>query len=278
LLSSVALVVSLPPAMIAHAAQWITSAIALALAFIVWRLIVAAIERFYARRFVSRIIPRISTYKSLTRSLAGVLIFYIIGIELLHIWAVNITPALWSATVLSAVIAFGAQAIVRDVLTGIFFLFEDSFDVGDGIELVTANGIVSGTVDAMSLRITRVIDAQGRISSVPNGSIVYVTNATRLPSRVSVRVLAPLRADMQLLRRTLEDSAQRSAQECGIDPASTSVRIEDVGVDTLTLAIEFEASRTAARKAESLMRERAVLALQAAGLLPGGAAPPGPSA
>lgn len=274
MLPSVALLVVSPlPALFEHSEQWVASAIALAVALVLWRLTIAAIDRFYVRRFLHRFIPRVSTYTSLSKSVAGAVIFYLIAVELLHIWAVNIAPALWSATIVSAAIAFGAQAIVRDVLTGIFFLFEDSYDVGDGVELMTTNGIVAGTVEAISLRITRVIDPQGRVVSIPNGSIVFVTNATRLPSRLSVKITLPLRADVQTLRRTLEDVARRSAPEAGVDPATLSVRFEDGGLDTLTLGVEFEASRAAARNAEGLMRERILTALQADGVLPGAGSP-----
>ncbi|MDQ6781004.1 MAG: mechanosensitive ion channel family protein [Candidatus Eremiobacteraeota bacterium] len=270
MLASVALLIVSPlPAFFEHGEQWVASAIALAAAFVLWRLTIAAIDRFYARRFLSRFIPRVSTYTSLSKSLAGAVIFYLILIELLHIWSVNIAPALWSATIVSAAIAFGAQAIVRDVLTGIFFLFEDSYDVGDGVELMTTNGIVAGTVEAISLRITRVIDPHGRVVSIPNGSIVFVTNATRLPSRISLKITVPLRSDVQTLRRRLEEVATHSAPEAGVDPATLGVRFEDGGVDTLTLGVEFEASRPAARKAEAFLRERILTALQADGVLPG---------
>lgn len=273
MLSSVVFVFASLLLAVKHTEQWITSAIALAIAFIVWRLMDAVIERFYARRFVSRFIPRVSTYKSLSKSLAGALIFYCIGIELLHIWSVNITPALWSATLISAAIAFGAQAIVRDVLTGVFFFFEESYDVGDGIEFTTTNGTIAGTVDAIGLRLTRVIDQQGRIVSIPNGSIVFVTNATRLPSRVGVKIVVPLRADVATLRSKIEQVATQNASDCGIAPATISVRMEDASADAVTLNIEFEAGRTLARKAEAVMRERVLVALQHDGLLPGVAKP-----
>ena len=255
-----------------HTTQWIASVITLAVALITWRLVVAAIERFYARRFVSRFIPRVSTYKSLSKSLGGALILALAAIELLHIWSVNVTPALWSATFVSAAIAFGAQAIVRDVLTGVFYLFEDTYDVGDGVEFTTTNGTVTGVVDAIGLRQTRLIDQQGRAVSIPNGSIVYVTNATRLPSRASIKIVLPLRANVQELRRRIADIATRAAAEVAVDPGSIAVRLDDATADTVSFSVDFEAGRLHARSAEATMRERLVMALQADGSLPG--APP----
>lgn len=257
-----------------HAEQWVTSAVALLLALLVWRLLTAGVERFYARRFVSRFIPRVSTYRSLSKSLLGALILYLLVVELLHIWSVNIAPALWSAAFVSAIIAFGAQAIVRDVLSGVFSLFEDTYDVGDGVEFTTTNGIVTGTVDAIGLRLTRVIDEYGRMVSIPNGSIVYVTNATRLPSRVTIKIQAPLRAAVGELRRRIADAVAHSAPAAGVDPGSVAIWVDDASADAVTFSIEFEAVRASARAAEATLRESVLAALQSNGLLPGSPATP----
>ncbi|MDQ6823964.1 MAG: mechanosensitive ion channel family protein [Candidatus Eremiobacteraeota bacterium] len=272
MLSSVTLIFS-PWLPAVNTGQWLTTVIALAVALIVWRLVVAAIDRFYGRRFFSRFIPRVSTYTSLSKSAAGAVILYLVLIELLHIWSVNVAPALWSATLISAAIAFGAQAIVRDVLSGIFFLFEDTYDVGDGVEFTTTNGIVMGTVDAIGLRLTRVVDEQGRAVSIPNGSIVFVTNATRLPSRVKLKIVLPLRADLHVLRKRIDEVSAQAAPEFGIDRNSISVKLEDSGPETVTFGIEFESGRALAGKAEAALREQVLTALQADGVLPGAATP-----
>lgn len=249
--------------------EWLTSAIVIAIALVVWRLLDAAIERFFARRFVSRFIPRLATFKSLSKSVSSAVIFYLLAVELLHVWSVNVSPALWSATIVTAAIAFGAQAVVRDVLTGIFFLFEDTYDVGDGVELMTTNGIVSGLVDSVGLRLTRIIDERGRATSIPNGSIVFITNTTRLPTRISMEVAVPLSDDVSRLRRRIAEIAGEAASQSDIAPDGVAVRVEQVAIDSATFRIEFQASRAAALFAEAAVREHVVAGLQQDGLLPG---------
>ncbi len=252
-----------------HTNEWIASLITLAVTFVLWRLAVAGIERFYARRFVSRFIPRVSTYRSLTRSVMGALVFIVLVFALLHIWSVNVTPALWSATVISAVLAFGSQALVRDVLTGVFFFFEDTYDVGDVVEFTTTNGNVSGTVDAVGLRVSRIIDERGRLVSIPNGSVVFVTNSTRRPSRVSIKITVPLRGGVLELRQRVHDIGCDAATRAGIDPNTVATHVSDSNGDSLTFDIEFEVNRAVVVDAESTMRAETLAGLQAAGILPG---------
>ncbi len=76
-------------------------------------------------------------------------------------------------------ISFGAQSLVRDVISGLFILFENQFGVGDVIRL----GDVGGRVEKMSLRIVVMRDAHGAVHIVPNGEIKRVTNLTRAFSR-----------------------------------------------------------------------------------------------
>ncbi len=248
---------------------WVKSGIAIVVALLAWRLIDAAITKFYARRFVSRFIPRVPTYMSLTKSLSGVIIFFFLILELLNVWKVNVAPALWSAGALSVVIGIGAQAIVRDVLTGTFYLFEDTFDVGDGVELTTGNGVVKGLVEGVGLREVSVIDTQGFVVSVPYGSIIYIANTTRLPSRINFTIGVPLQSDVVKLRQRIDDIAKRALQSSQVSVDHIVVRLVDVNTSQATFNISFHAPRQDALSAESKMREAIVTALQHEGLLPG---------
>jgi moderate conductance mechanosensitive channel len=248
---------------------WVKSLIAIVVAFVVWRLADAAITKFYARRFVSRFIPRVPTYRSITKSFSGAIIFFFLALELLNIWKVNVAPAIWSAGALSVVIGIGAQAIVRDVLTGTFYLFEDTFDVGDGIELTTGNGVVKGLVEAVGLRELRVIDNQGYVVSVPYGSIIYVANTTRLPSRINFNIGLPLHVSVTELRQRIDDIATQALQSGEPRVDHVAVRLVDVSPSQATFNVSFHAPRQDALAIESSTREAIVTALQQQGLLPG---------
>jgi len=250
--------------------QRVQSLITIVIAFLLWRLSIAGITKFYARRFVSRFIPRVPTYASITKSIVGALIFVVAVIELLHIWKVDITPALWSAGLFSVVIAIGAQATVRDLLTGAFFLFEDAFDIGDGVELTTTNGVVTGLVEAVNLRETRVVDSRGYLVSIPNGSIVFVANTTRLPARHAMRITLPLRTDVSTLRQRVTEIVNEAVRSSNFGIGAAAVRLEDIAADSVSFGIDFQVPRQHAIEAESTLRERIVAKLQADGLLPGG--------
>jgi small-conductance mechanosensitive channel len=254
------------------ASDWFKSALAILLAFVVWRLAEAGITKFYARRFVSRFIPRVPTYASLTKKLTSALIFFALALELLNIWKVNVAPALWSAGAISVVIGIGAQAIVRDMLTGMFFLFEDTFDVGDGVEITTANGVLRGLVEVVGLRETRIVDTRGFVVSVPNGSIVYVANMTRLPTKMNMNVAVPLRANVVVLRERIAAIVDTAAHAAAFEVEGVIVRLVDVTADTASFSIDFQVSRKHAFAAEAALRESIVTKLQGDGLLPGGAA------
>lgn len=250
--------------------DWFKSLVTILLAIVVWRLADAGITKFYARRFVSRFIPRVPTYASLTKKLAGAFILLFLALELLNIWKVNVAPAIWSAGALSVVIGIGAQAIVRDMLTGMFFLFEDTFDVGDGVEITTANGVLKGIVEVVGLRETRIVDTRGFVVSIPNGSIVFVANMTRLPTRMNMNVAVPLRANVVVLRERIAAIVDTAAHAAAFEVAGVVVRLVDVTADTASFSIDFQVSRKHAFAAEAALRESIVNKLQGDGLLPGG--------
>jgi moderate conductance mechanosensitive channel len=248
--------------------EWLITGIAIVVALVLWRLVDAAITRFYARRFVSRFIPRVSTYAGITKSVAGVIIFLALLLEILNVWHVNIVPALGAAGVLGVIIGVGAQAIVRDVLTGIFFLFEDAFDVGDGVELVTTNGTIQGVVDKVSLREVRLIDDRGHLTSVPYGSIVYTSNATRLPLRLTIDFTVPLKDQIGALRKQLASIAEDAVRKSGIEIEGLTVTLAGVSSDSATFRVQFQAKRQRASAAASTLRELIAGDLQAHGYLP----------
>ncbi|MBC5826460.1 MAG: mechanosensitive ion channel family protein [Candidatus Eremiobacteraeota bacterium] len=243
-------------------------------AFLAWRLAVATIDRFFARRFISRLIPRVATFSSLAKSIAAVVVVAALALLLLNIWSVNVAPALWSAGIITAAFAFGAQATVRDILTGFYCLVEDQYDVGDRVEVTTPNGVVAGTVDAVSLRSTRIVDAQGRITTIPNGNIVFLTNASRLPNRTSISIPLQFHADVSAMQQRLVEIAADGAAALGVERNDVTVSIDGLAADGATFRIEFESPKADADTATARMRQYVVARLQAHGWLPKCATPP----
>ncbi len=88
---------------------------------------------------------------------------------------VSVVAIAASAGVATAVIGFGAQNVIKDILNGLFLVFEDQFGVGDEVDL----GLATGTVEDVGVRITKVRDKDGVIWFVRNGEIVRVGNLSQ---------------------------------------------------------------------------------------------------
>lgn len=131
---------------------------------------------------------RASALASLLGNAASVTIFSIAAVMVLGDIGLNLAPILASAGVLGIAIGFGAQNLVRDFLAGIFMLLEDQYGVGD---VINASG-VSGTVEGVSLRITRLRDINGVIWHIRNGTIKKAGNESHGWARAVVDVPVPV--------------------------------------------------------------------------------------
>jgi small-conductance mechanosensitive channel len=118
---------------------------------------------------------RIETLTAVLANVAGVMVWIIAMVMLIGALGVDIAPVIAGASVATVVIAFGAQTIVRDYLAGLLMILEDQYGVGDLID----TGAATGTVEWVSLRVTRLRDAEGVIWYVPNGEIKRVGNTSQ---------------------------------------------------------------------------------------------------
>ena len=132
----------------------------------------------------ARKVQRARTLASVSRSVLGVVVTLGVVTALANIFAWDLGPVLASAGILGVALGFGAQSLVKDVLSGIFMLIEDQYGVGDVVDL----GPASGTVEEVGLRITRVRDITGTLWFVRNGEILRVGNSTQGWSRAIVDV------------------------------------------------------------------------------------------
>lgn len=148
--------------------------------------------------------PRSRSLSGAIRSLALVAIWSIAVIAVMNELGVNVGGVLFTATVIGGALAFGAQTLVRDLIAGMFVLAEDQYGVGDVIDvgpLAGGSTPVTGTVERISLRATRVRDGDGRVWHVPNGAVVRVAN-------LSLRSVAVLELHVD---RTMTLDALRAA-------------------------------------------------------------------
>lgn len=118
---------------------------------------------------------RAKTLKVLLKSILTYFICFMAGLMILQIFNVNTSAILTSAGILGLAVGFGAQNLVKDIISGFFIIFEDQFTVGDYVE---AGGAV-GIVEEIGLRTSRIRSWTGQLHIIPNGGITKVTNYNR---------------------------------------------------------------------------------------------------
>ncbi|MEA2143762.1 MAG: moderate conductance mechanosensitive channel [Solirubrobacteraceae bacterium] len=128
---------------------------------------------------------RINALTSVLRSITTAVIFTIAGFIIVGEFGLNLAPLLAGAGIVGIALGFGAQSLVRDFLSGMFILVEDQFGVGDIVDL---DQQTSGTVEAVSLRTTRLRAVDGTVWHVPNGDIRRVGNKSQHWSRALLDV------------------------------------------------------------------------------------------
>lgn len=149
---------------------------------------------------------RSRSLSSALRSATLATIWFVASITVLGELGVNLSGVVVTATVVGGALAFGAQTLVRDVITGVFVLSEDQYAVGDVIDVGVIGGgtePIVGTVERVTLRSTRLHDAAGRIWHVPNGAVLRVANL----SKASVAVLdaaVERNVDLEAVRRQIQ--------------------------------------------------------------------------
>lgn len=150
-----------------------------------------------------RRVQRAQTMGSLLKSIITGIIVAVVFTMVLSELGVNIAPIIASAGVVGVALGFGAQSLVKDFLSGIFMIFEDQYGVGDSVDL----GEASGTVEAVSLRVTRLRDVNGTVWYVRNGEILRVGNQSQNWARSVLDINVSYGADLAKVRRVLKEVA-----------------------------------------------------------------------
>jgi len=209
---------------------------------------------------------RLATLGTLLRSVATVLIFVVTLLTVMQEIDMPIQGLLTSAGVTGVALAFGAQSLVKDFITGIFMIAEDQYGVGDIVD----TGEVIGEVEDVTLRITRVRDFNGVIWYVRNGEIIRVGNRSKGWSTALVDVPVPYDEDLDkvlpLIREAVhgltEDDAW--ARRVLAEPEVVGVESMTGGVVTVRIVARCAANENVPVSRE--LRERVKASLDRAGV------------
>lgn len=137
---------------------------------------------------------RFLTYSVVLKGMAKAIWIGIGFIVVLDSLEIPVTPVVAGLGIIGLALSFGSQNLIRDVLNGVFMLLEDHYAVGDFITV----GDISGVVEYMNLRITQIRGKEGRLTTIPNGSINIVHNQTKDWSRIDFKVKVTYKSDIDL--------------------------------------------------------------------------------
>ncbi len=157
------------------------------IATIINKSIAVILEKALLKSTQSRLKIKENRAKSLavlSKSITFYVIYFIAAIMALELIGLQTAPLVATAGLASFALGFGAQNLVRDVLTGFFIIFEDQYDIGDHVSLAG----VTGLVEEMGLRVTKIRDFGGQLHIIPNGKIEQATNHMGEKMRVLVDV------------------------------------------------------------------------------------------
>lgn len=142
--------------------------------FVIW-IVHKTIDRLILQKQLIRLqshTRRMNTVGKLLKNVVNYVVYFIGGLLILSEFGIQLGPLLAGAGVIGLAVAFGAQSLIKDVITGFFIILEDQFAVGDVIQ----TGTYRGTVEVIGLRATRILSWTGEVHIIPNGMINEVTN------------------------------------------------------------------------------------------------------
>jgi moderate conductance mechanosensitive channel len=142
------------------------------------------------------------TISQLLRSVGRVVIVSIAVLLTFNVF-INIAPILAGAGILGLAVSFGAQSLVRDIISGFFILLENQFAVGDVIEAAGKSGVV----EKMTMRVVVLRDLEGTMHVIPNGEMKVVSNKTRGWARAVVDISVPYTEDVDRALAVVRDEA-----------------------------------------------------------------------
>ena len=191
--------------------------IVLVLAYVIWVIIKRAMQPYMPAETASgpgdegggKGASRISTLMPLFRKFALIGLIIITSMVVLSSLGINIGPLIAGAGVIGIAIGFGAQSLVRDVISGLFFLTDDAFRKGEYIEM---DGI-RGTVENISIRSFQLRHHNGPVHTIPYGEIKSITNYSRDWAIMKFEIRIPFETDIEMVRRVIKKVGQKMMED-----------------------------------------------------------------
>ena len=213
-----------------------------------------------------RAASRAQTITVVLRSLCTGVIWTLAVMYVLAALGLDLAPMLAGAGVAGVAIGFGAQSLVRDFLSGMFMIIEDQYGVGDIVDV----GEATGTVEMVTLRVTRLRDVSGTVWHVPNGEIRRVGNMSQKWARAILDVTVAPSADLELALSVVRSAAEDvwAMDEAKPDVLDTPevLGIDYLGPDAAVIRVQGKTRPGAQWRVGRLLRVRMAEALAEANI------------
>lgn len=128
-------------------------------------------------------------------------VYFISFMMILSVMNIDVKALLAGAGIVGLAVGFGAQSLVKDIITGFFIIFEDQFSVGDHVRI----GQFEGVVEEIGLRTTKILSWTGELHTIPNGSIIEVSNFSIHNSKAVVDVSIAYEGDIERAEKVIQD-------------------------------------------------------------------------
>lgn len=239
--------------------------------FLVARILIWILSRFVEK--VIRLSPQFKkdlnkadTLIAVMKSAVKYTIYVVMVASILSVFNVLTQPVIAAAGVGGIAIGFGAQSLIRDFFTGFFILCEDQFSVGDYVDIA---GRV-GTVEDMSLRITRLRAMTGELHIIPNGEIKTVTNHSRGSSLAVVEISISFDADRAFAMKLIKETSEQfyEANQDTLEEKPEILGVSRYGENEVAIKIIVKTKAMMHWQAERDLRAALLDAVKAAGIEP----------
>lgn len=211
---------------------------------------------------------RAQTLTGILMRLVTSVVWFVAILMLLRELAIDVVPLLTGAGIAGLAIGFGAQNLVRDVISGFFLILEDQIRVGDAARI---NG-VSGAIEAVNLRTIVLRDGEGAVHVFPNGTVNALANLSKHFAFAIVDIQVAHGENLDRVYGTIREVGQSMQNDPGLSPVLLSP-IEIVGVEALsdtqaTVKVKFKTLPLNNGKVANELRRRLLGALQGRGIRP----------
>lgn len=216
-----------------------------------------------------RLGQRLRTFQSVINSTLLGVIATVALLMILSELGVDVLPLIASAGIVGVALAFGAQSLVQDVVSGLFMLAEDQYGVGDRVELAGSMPFADGTVERVALRVTSLRDDDGRLWHVRNGEILRVANESQGWSVATAEIRITPDSSLTQATEVLNAATHEMLEESRWSKVvldSPTVLVEDVAASYVLLRWSVRTVPGRQWEVASAFRHRLAAAMQKANL------------